>query len=573
MATIKNNRNIISHQELNIDYILYLMIIPPLLPITMLYVAGYDWFFYGGFYLASCIIMAILFAIKYKIFILNYDKVYFSRRALYIFFCVWAISFSYSLLSKYLINSINGCDASIFASMIYSNNLGKFSYSTAINAYHMGVHQNYILFLLSIIYLIFAKSLIAVIFANSLSIIIASIFLYKISRLYFDQLFAIIIIYTFLSSPILSAYSGFYPEIYYTMALSMLTYCILSRQKSLYIIIASLFLLSIKEDSVLYMLGFLYLLLRHKRYRLMLFIAFISIVILIINLKLVAPYYTNKNILLEFNYNVLNTRFKHFGTTYHDIIVNILSHPIDFLAYCFDDNSGFWPNYTYWLFIPLLSPSILLSSIPPILLYTIGDNTQDLHKMINYHSFGIGTLAFIGVVLVLYYLISRYPRLKRLITVIGIYLVLFHNLFYVNFSLLNDMLDQSANIKDKVFALSRTPIDFLWWRAFYKINYQDVADGYKALSYLKNNYSHDPICVKGNIYNNFLDARLINIQRVYDGVGNGIINEPIANKKCILVFSNDSQFLGQDEINQLQGLMMQNKCVNYGKFHVCNNLN
>jgi hypothetical protein len=204
----------------------------------------------------------------------------------------------------------------------------------------------------------------------------------------------------------------------------------------------------------------------------------------------------------------------------------------------------------------------------------MGEYSDDIHKMLNYHSFAIGTLAFIGILLVIYYFISRYPRLKRLITISGIYLILMHNFFSVNFTLSNDMLDQSPNMKDKIFALSRTPIDFLWWRAFYKIDYQTVSDLYKTLDYLKNNYSHDPICVKGNIYNNFLDATLTNIQRRYDGTfADSGLDEPIANKNCILVFSNDSDFIGRDEMNQLQGFMMQNKCVTYGKFHVCNNLN
>ncbi len=572
MATITKNSSIISHQNLNIDYILYLMIIPPLLPITMLYVVGYDWFFYGGLYLATCIIIAIIFIIKYKIFILNYDKVYFSRPALYIFFGVWGLSLIYSLLSKYLSYSLNTIDPNIFASMIYANILGKFGYTPSINAYHMGVHQNYILFLLSIIYFIFGKSMVAVIVANALSIVIASIFLYKISRLYFDQLFSIIISYTFLSSPILSAYANFYPEIYYIMALAILTYCILSKQKDIYIILSSLFLLSIKEDGVLYMLGFLYLLLRDKRYRLVWGIAFISITLLLLNLKIVAPYYINKNITLSLGYTntLITSRFTHFGNNYHDIIVNIISHPINFLAYCFNDTSGFWPNYKYWLFLPLLSPFVVLSSGINFLLFVAADDVPGnfMHTLTYYHSFGIGTLAMIGMILVTNHLIIRYVRFKRIITLGIVYLVLMHNLFYVNFSLLDDMLDQASSMRDKIFVLSRTPIDFLWWRPFYKVNHQDVLDGHKALEYLKTNYANYPICIKGNIYNNFLDATLTNIQRKYDGDGGG---EMITNKNCILVFANDSQFFSQDEVNQLQGLMMQNKCTTYGKFHICNN--
>ncbi|MFN8769523.1 MAG: DUF2079 domain-containing protein [Neisseriaceae bacterium] len=575
MAKNRGVENLANSPRKNIDYIAYLMLIPSIAPILYINISNAFITFYGGFYILTSIVLVLLFIFKNKTIISGQDQLFFSKQALSLFFLVTFISLTYSIVFKYLAFRMDNTDAGIFISMIRDVFYGKFGYATGVGFYHLERHQNYILFLLATVYFIFFKSIIPVLILNATAILGAGFILYKITRLYFNQLIALVVAFTFYASPIHSSFTWFYPEVYYVLAITLMFYVCITKQKALYIILAACFLLSIKEEAPLYMLGFLFIMWQHKRFRLMSVLVLLTVSVALINIVVVEPYFQHKNILLGTNPpNIISTYFTKWGISYGEIIKNIITNPIDFISFCFDASSGFWPNYMYWFFLPLLSPFVLLSSIPVIFLSGASDNTFDLHQMINYHSLGVGVIAYIGIIIVFKQFVEKIPKYKQVLQTILLFIMLSHNMLFVNYSALfsNQSSDSSIPSMD---LFMRMPLNFLWWRAYYKVNFDDVLDNNKNGEYIEKHYHNASIRVASNIYNNMLNFDLPNLQRniTFDANNNHLYQE---NCNCILVFTYDPSGLLQsqlspEDISGLNKLFQSNKCDKFGKFYSCDN--
>lgn len=562
----------------NIDYIAYLMLIPAILPIIYINIVSNEIMtFCGGIYVFICCILILLLICQHKTLLQNQDNTFLSKTALIIFFSITFLSFTYTVVAKYLAFRMNAEDVGIFMSMIRDVFYGKFGYASSYGFYHLERHQNYILFLLSIIYFIFFKSITAVLVCSAAALTAAGVFLYKITRLYFNPLIAIIITFTFFASPINSCISEFYPEIYYTLALALLFYVCVTDKSNLSIFLAVCFLLCIKEDGIFYIPGFLFILYQKKRFRLMAVVIVLSISVALFNTMVVEPYYFHKNLSIGINRpNIVSTYFPMWGTNYKEIVINVITHPIKFIQYCFNSTSGFWPNYMYWFFLPLLSPFALLSSGLIIILNgAVKENGLDMHAMTNYYSLGIGIIAFIGIILVFRQLILQKPKYKHVLQTLLIFIILTHNMLFINYSYLFNYIsaDQDQQQMSNTQFFMRLPLKFLWWRAFYKINIQDLQDKDDMVNYLIQNYHDKPICVDPEIYDNILTFDLPNIQPG-DFYHTHI---PITQNQCVIVFANDSSgFLGAalrpEDQNLLNTLMHENKCTNFGNFYACDNL-
>ena len=145
-----------------------------------------------------------------------------------------------------------------------------------------GTHQNYILILLAPFYAVFGSPIFLQ-FIGGAATWGAGIVLWKITRLYFNQFIALCCVVAFYASPSNHFY-GFRPELFYPLALFLLYYACVTQNKLIYIILATLFLLSVKEDAPLYIPGYIYLLCRKKDYKAALTVVVMAIATVLLNI-------------------------------------------------------------------------------------------------------------------------------------------------------------------------------------------------------------------------------------------------------------------------------------------------
>ncbi len=124
-------------QSIRIDYIAYLMLIPSIAPIVLIFMStSMPMAFYGGSYVITCCVLALLLICQYKTVIHFQNNTYLSKYALFTFFLVIFISMTYTIVSKYLAFKLDGEDAGIFISMIRDASHGNFGYATSVGFYH-----------------------------------------------------------------------------------------------------------------------------------------------------------------------------------------------------------------------------------------------------------------------------------------------------------------------------------------------------------------------------------------------------------------------------------------------------
>lgn len=543
------------------DYLVYLSIIPFLLPlIYCLY--NNSMTYIGGWYVSWSIGFIILLAICFKPILLKLDQLVFSNKSLMVFFGLVLASFSYTTISKYLAFYTPSRDPGIFFSMIQGILAGNFGFSSVAGIYHFGTHQNYILMLLAPFYAIFGSSIFLQ-FIGGAATWGAGIILWKIIRLYFNQFITLCCVVAFYASPSNHFY-GFRPELFYPLALFLLYYVCVTQNKIVYIILATLFLLSVKEDAPLYIPGYIYLLCRKKDYKAAPIVIAMAIATVLLNILIVQPYFVHKS-----GQQVADTLgfFNQWGANNHEIMLNLLSSPLKIISLFFNSNSGFWYTFGFWLLIPLLSPFLLLSAVLPLILFSIS-NVMRMHVLSEYYAITPSALAYLGVVCGLHTISCRVnENLRRYLSIAIVFLFLIHNLLFVRFMDLMQI-DYSQLSSDQKFALfTSAPMSRGRWQEFFPVNSQDAEDFNKLRQSLKDNYKDSRICPTSQVYPH-LDYRDFPQLQPFGG-------ENANQSNCVNVFAiiGDIWPISPDNLrNQIITMTQTEKCNRFGNFFYCDNL-
>jgi uncharacterized membrane protein len=550
-----------SNVTISSDYLVYLSIIPFLLPlIYCLY--NNSMTYIGGWYVSWSISFIILLAICFKPILLKLDQLVFSNKSLMIFFGLVLASFSYTTISKYLAFYTPSRDPGIFFSMIQAMLAGNFGFSSVAGIYHFGTHQNYILILLAPFYAIFGSPIFLQ-FIGGAATWGAGIILWKITRLYFNQFIALCCVVAFYASPSNHFY-GFRPELFYPLALFLLYYVCVTQNKLVYIILATLFLLSVKEDAPLYIPGYIYLLCRKKDYKATFIVVAIAIATVLLNILIVQPYFVHKS-----GQQVADTLgfFNQWGANNHEIMLNLLSSPLKIISLFFDSNSGFWYTFGFWLFIPLLSPFLLLSAVLPLTLFAIS-NVMRMHVLSEYYAITPSALAYLGTICSLHMINCRVNNnLRRYLNIAIVFFLLIHNLLFVRFMDLMQI-DYSQLSSDQEFALfTSAPMSRGRWQEFFPINSQDTEDFNKLRQSLKDSYKDNRICPTSQVYPH-LDYRDFPQLQPFGG-------ENANQSNCVNVFAiiGDILPIAPDSLNnQIMTMTQTQKCNRFGNFFYCDNL-
>lgn len=464
---------------------------------------------------------------------LKVDGIIFSPTALGAFFCSVLISFNYSALAQYYGFHASGLDFSIFDNMLQEFFRGNLGYSTIVGYYHFATHQNYILALiLPIYYLLPYPVILPIILMTSLWL--AGILLWKISRTYLSQFWSFLLVLSFYLSPHLQVgVICFCPEMFYPCVLFLVAYAHLKNKPVLFIIAVFLFF-SIKEEAILYGIGFA-LWLAVSRYYLKTFIVlFLILFFAILNFFIVGPYFLNKSHLVVSQ--ALNF-WGAYGPTKSAILKHILTHPIAIFLHMFNSSSGFWRIYPTFLFIPFLSlPVVLISILPLSLSLSAADNTAGLHILNGYYPAALISLCFIGM---LYFIIRSNTNTRKILAIV---------------------------------ALITSPLWGSGAQNFYHISLKNLRDFYQVQSILKTKYTDLKICPAGPIYphlkiNEFKELGVV--------AGSVKVTDFMSQKNCIVVISGfgDNFPYTMDVDFMVNYAKSHANCKNVGDIYYCDNYN
>jgi uncharacterized membrane protein len=467
-------------------------------------------------------LLFLIYFFKNKL-IIKIDDIVFSKAVLGIFFSSVLISFYYSALAEYYGFHVSGLDFSIFDNMIQEALRGNWGYSTIVGYYHFATHQNYILaLLLPIYYLLPYPVILPIILITSLWF--AGILLWKISRLWLGQFWSFLFVLSFYLSPHLQiGVICFCPEMFYLCALFLVAYAHIKNKPVLFIIAVFLFF-SIKEEAILYGIGFAIWLLMSRHYLKMCVVLFLILIFATLNFFIIAPYFLNKSHIAASQ--ALNF-WSAYGGTKSAIIMYILKHPISVALHMFNSSSGFWKIYPTFLFIPFLSPPVILTSLLPLSLsLSAAINTSGLHILNGYYPAALISLCFIGM---LCFIIKSNSNIRKILVLI---------------------------------ALITSPLWGSGAQTFYHVTLKNLKDFYLVQNLLKTQYNDFKICPAGAIYphlkiNEFKELGIV--------AGSVTVADFMAQKNCIVVFS--------DFGDNFPYTMDVNYMVNYAKSHPnCNNI-
>ncbi len=552
---MKNNNSFFSN-----DFITYYWASLFIVPVLYLLNVEYMEVLIGCFVYIWVMIFIIYLLINRRV-ISNIDNVNFSKKSLYIFFGAVLFSFVYSTVSKYYAFYVPARDAAIFNSMMQQILLGNLGYSSVAGFYHFATHQNYILVLLLPIYAIF-PSQVTLQIIGSFVIWFAGIMLYKISRNYLNQLLSLLAVVVFYSSPSNHFYF-FRPELFFPLGIFLIYYAYLKNYNWKYVVLLSILFLSIKEDAPLYMPGFILLFALRRQYKLSTILTVITILVAIVNLEFVQPYFVVKG-----HQEAAQTLayWAQWGSTNKEILVNILSHPEKVIALLFDNSSGFWYLYGYWLFLPLSNLFVLSTSIIPMLLFTTSDGPR--HALLEYYPNALSAIALLGMLILTYRLSSKYSKIKKIIYACLLFLLLLHNILYVRtIDLLKLWGDDNVSSDDVKYAFLSSPLYHGRWQEFFYVNIQDNNDFNQMYNVLKVKYKNSNLCLENAMYPHFSDLDFSKIK--------SFIGENLNQENCVNVFSTVGDPWPNSpakNMELIQQMLSTETCEKFGNFYYCDNL-
>ncbi|APJ04189.1 DUF2079 domain-containing protein [Silvanigrella aquatica] len=306
-------------------------------------------------------------------------------------------------MSQYYGFKISGIDFSIFEGLLQNAIKGNWGFEDITQIYHFGVHQNWVLFLVLPFYYIIPHPLLLVTL-SSIILWIPGIQIIKIAKkLGYDDSFAYLssICWWTCGFTVQSLHGNFYPEFFYPLFLFAMLISYLDKKNIPVIIYAFLFL-SVKEDAIIYIIGFSIAIIfkiiinKVKKYQpeislyIHLFLILLSIFFGLINFAIVKPYFLKLSNIQEVGYIGW---WKQWGSTPFEILVNLLNNPGIFTKSLFA-SSGWKILYIPVLFIPLFNLEVLFASLPIIFLYGISQGNPAEYSL--YYPLVIWSFALYG---------------------------------------------------------------------------------------------------------------------------------------------------------------------------------
>jgi len=471
----------------------------------------------------------LVYFFKNKI-ISHTSNIVFSPMALRVFFCGVLISFNYSALAQYYNFQASGLDFSIFDNMLQEALRGNWGYSTIVGFYHFATHQNYILLLILPIYYILPYPVILPIILMT-SLWLAGILLWKISRLWLCQFWSFILVLSFYLSPHLQVGATcFSPEMFYPCLFFLVAYAYIKNINILFILSVFLFF-SVKEEAILYGVGFALWLLINKNYSKMFVVLFLIAIFATANFLIIGPYFLTKSHLIM---SPPLGFWSDYGHTKTAIIMYIIHHPLSVILHMFNYSSGFWSIYPTFLFIPLLSlPVVLISAIPLALNLSAVDNTSGLHILNGYYPAVLICLCFIGM---LCFIIKYKHKTQHILAIL---------------------------------TLITSPLWGSGAQGFYHINVRHINDFNQVKTILKTKYTDSKICPAGAIYPHIRISDFKYLGTVGKENAEGFMMQ----KNCIVVFSEFGDNFPYTTFipHMVKYAKSHDKCNHIGGIYYCNN--
>ncbi|KAB8029852.1 DUF2079 domain-containing protein [Fluviispira multicolorata] len=348
---------------------------------------------------------SILGFIFYKINIIKNSFFSFSEPSKYCKYFLIITSFFafiFDILSQYYGLSISGIDFSIFEGMLQNSIAGNWGFEDITNIYHFGVHQNWILLLIFPFYYLLPSPILLLIIGALLIWLPGILIIYLVKKLGYNDFIAYLSSIFWWISPftVQALHGNFYPEFFYPIFIFSIIIFYLEKKYLLLLLFTFLFL-CVKEESFLYILGFLMAIflkniLSKTPIKFPYYILFIILLMILffvyLNFFITKPYFLNKQNIHEVGY--LNAWWGKWGNTPLEIVKSVLFNPLDVFINIFN-SSGWKRLYIPLLFIPFLNLEVLFASIPIIFLYGIANGNPSNYS--GYYPLVLWCLAVYGL--------------------------------------------------------------------------------------------------------------------------------------------------------------------------------
>ncbi|WP_257457462.1 DUF2079 domain-containing protein [Archangium lipolyticum] len=304
---------------------------------------------------------------------------------------------------KYRSFAINGVDFSIFDWMLFSTNHGRFMYSPIYDVNHFGVHPSYVLLPFVPLHRLWESALLLCI--TTAFVVWASLIpLWRLAmRLVGSEAIALLAGLAFLTSPWVGVLldGGFRPEVFYpvfglTLALGWV------EQRPAVWIPALVGFLGIKEDASFHAsaLALGTLVFDRKRWRPALAVLAVSVVLFIVNTRIVQPWALGQTGKLRPGYLGF---WGQYGNSLPEIVLNMLRSPWQVMRDVF--TSGWYRMFIPALLLPLFSRQPLVAMLPT--LFILGSASyHQMHEFRTYYPVTLLPFFFWG-------LLEAYRNLER----------------------------------------------------------------------------------------------------------------------------------------------------------------
>ncbi|HEX8252171.1 MAG TPA: DUF2079 domain-containing protein [Thermoanaerobaculia bacterium] len=318
--------------------------------------------------------------------------VQFSKRALFIAAAGCALFFIAVVWSKWSALEVNAWDFSVVYDRPLERTLGgRVLYADEIERSMLGVHANWVQFLFVPLYAI-ARTPLWLLLAHALGIaagvIAAFLFFREIAR---DDVVAVLLAAALLFNRYTAKATQyvFHPEVFYLAGLFLLYYSFVRQRRGLYAL-ALLFVLSIKEDAIIPLIGFASVAaLTYRRWRWAIVTAAAAIAVFAFDYFLVMPHYAPPAAETAWYANYWST----FGDTPLEAIGGMLRQPLLVASRVVSGSSDIFLSLAL---VPLAGAQWLIAALPGLVVYGSSD-MEKLHWFTLYYSMPVLPAVFAAI--------------------------------------------------------------------------------------------------------------------------------------------------------------------------------
>ena len=432
-------------------------------------------------------------------------------------------------LSAYSAFYVSVDDFSTFMSLIENIDIGRVGFSQPVNMYHFGIHANWILFILYPFYKLFPYHSTFLVL-GALAMWFPGVLLYVYAKKYLglsksESYIAVLVYFSnYYTFKILNGF--FYPEFYFVSAFFLLLFARQSRGL-IWLILATLFFCSIKEDFIYYILPWCVFNITFRKDKRFWLVVVIALGVFLVDNRIIQPYFLSKTgIVFQGYYHFWDS----WGRNPHEIILNLLTHPIQDILFIIK-SYGWKRLLGAFLFLPLLSMDMLFLFLPALLIYSLANYGTGLNTLQNYYSYIVWPAVLVG-----------FLQIYKRITV----------------SMLTAWV--------RPILLTVLVLNPLWGAGgihLYRVNNQNNLDFTTMQSQMKPSETY---CIAGALFSHF-DTRVY--QNIYR------LNNMQEHEDCALVLSSQGDLypFKLEQIQKLEQVLRQSGCIiaQQGDFYISSN--